>query len=104
MSLGRDRRGKRIVLWPVNIDEDATISDGRKIPKKDAVKKPSIDEIVRASSLLGLNPEVEYSSYPRNWMNYNKRVVVDKVASKRETLKLIAGKVKELRKRHGRHE
>ncbi|MCE4599713.1 MAG: signal recognition particle protein Srp19 [Desulfurococcales archaeon] len=100
MSLGRERRNKRIVFWPVNIDEEASISEGRKIPKKHAVKRPTIDEIIRASNLLDLNPEVEESSYPRNWMSYTKRIVVDKKSSKREVLKLIASKIKELRGKH----
>lgn len=85
------------MLWPVNIDASATRSEGRKISIKDAVRKPRIDEIVEAAKRLGLNPEVEESRYPRAWWAERRRVIVDKVGSKLNTLRLIASEIKKLR-------
>ncbi len=93
----REYKGRRMVMWPVNLDEKASRGMGRKIPKSKAVANPKIQEIVEAARLLGLNPEIEEKAYPREWWTYTARVVVDKVGSKRRTLIAIAEKIKELR-------
>lgn len=96
-GLGKELKGRRIVLWPVNIDSSATISMGRKIGKSRAVWKPSVKEIVEAASSLGLNPEVEESAYPRLWWAERARIVVDKVGPKRRVLEMIASRIAEAR-------
>ncbi len=98
MVLGRERKGKRVVVWPFYIDESIPRSMGRRISKSKAVRKPTIEEIRLAAQLLNLNPEVEHSRYPRAWWEVQARVVVDKVASKRRILELIASKIAELRR------
>ncbi len=99
----RDYIGERIVIWPVYIDSTKSRSKGRKLPRELCIPNPRVDEIVEAAKLLGLDPIVEEKSYPREWWVYDKRVVVLKQGSKRETLKLIAEKVKELRSRKRKH-
>lgn len=96
---GREYRGRRVVVWPVNIDANASRGEGRKVPRSVAVPSPRIEEIVEAARELGLNPEVEESAYPRLWWQERRRVVVDKAGSKLETLKMLAAKVAELRER-----
>jgi signal recognition particle subunit SRP19 len=98
----RDYRGRRVVLWPVNIDSTATLREGRKIPSSKGVPKPTIEEIVRAARELGLNPVVEDKAYPRDWYGQRKRVAVDKKGSKRWTLEMIAEAVRALRERRRR--
>lgn len=95
--LGRERRGKRVIIWPSYIDETLSRSEGRKISKAKSVKKPTVEEIKLAAQLLNLNPEVEQSKHPRRWWEQQARVVVDKVAPKRRILELIAAKIAELR-------
>jgi len=90
---GREYKGRRIVLWPVNIDSEATIREGRKIPKREAVPSPRLDEIVKAAAALGLDPIVEEKAYPRLWYRERARVSVLKRGSKRETLAAIAREV-----------
>ncbi|MEM0366385.1 MAG: signal recognition particle protein Srp19 [Acidilobaceae archaeon] len=97
MSIGKELKGKKIVVWPVYIDEIVSRSSGRRIPKSKAVRKPTIDEIKNAAELLGLNPQIEEKSYPREWWDYRVRVLVDKVAPKRRILEQIASKILELR-------
>ena len=94
MSLGRERKGRRVVVWPVNIDASETLSRGRKIPLSHAVRKPRVEEMLRAAEELGLNPEVEAQKYPRKWWEERKRIVVDKVAPKREIMKQIATRIR----------
>lgn len=97
--MSKEYRGKKIVVWPAYIDASLSRSKGRRVPQSIAVPNPSIDEIVSASKELGLDPLVEESPYPRAWWKYKERVVVTKKTSKTRLLKMIALKIKELRKR-----
>ncbi|MEB3774486.1 MAG: signal recognition particle protein Srp19 [Desulfurococcales archaeon] len=87
----------KIVFWPINIDSTVSIRKGRKIPLDAAVKNPRLQEVIEAAQKLGLNPEVERKSYPRNWWSQTARIVVDKKWSKRETLKRISMEIKRRR-------
>ena len=93
----REYIGKRIVVWPENIDSRKSRGRGRKVPLKFSVKNPTIDEIYKAAEKLGLNPEIEEKKYPKNWWESKGRVVVDKKGSKLETLKLIAIEILKMR-------
>ncbi|AEM39836.1 Ribonucleoprotein complex SRP, Srp19 component [Pyrolobus fumarii 1A] len=95
--MSREYRGKRVVVWPSYIDASKSRGQGRKIPRKDAVPRPRVEEIVEAAERLGLNPEVEEARYPRAWWEDRQRVVVDKLGSKLETLKAIAREIRRIR-------
>ncbi|MCX8196505.1 MAG: signal recognition particle protein Srp19 [Acidilobaceae archaeon] len=95
----RELKGKRVVVWPAYIDELASRREGRKIARVKAVRRPSVEEIVQAAKLLGLNPEVEQKRYPRAWWEQDARVIVDKRGPKRQILEIIASKIAKLRKR-----
>lgn len=84
-------------MWPTYLDSNATRSMGRRVPLSVAVSSPTVDEIVRAAQLLGLNPVVEEKAYPRAWYQDRARVVVDKKYGRSKTLALIAAKIRELR-------
>jgi len=101
--MSKEYRGKRIVLWPINIDSTASRSEGRKIPLRDAVRKPRAEEIIEAAQRLGLNPVTEKAKYPRRWWEQTTRVIVDKAGSKLETLKMIAREVKKIREEKKLH-
>ncbi len=101
--MSKEYRGKRVVLWPANIDSTASRSEGRKIPLRDAVRKPRADEIVEAAQRLGLNPVIEKARYPRKWWEQTTRIVVDKAGSKLETLKMIAREIRKLREEKKLH-
>lgn len=98
----RDFKGKRVVVWPVYLDSNASRGMGRKIPKSRAVPNPKIREIVEAARSLGLNPVVEEKAYPRGWWTYTERVVVDKIGSKRRTLLAIADRIRDMRLKKGK--
>jgi signal recognition particle subunit SRP19 len=96
--LSRDYKGKKIIVYPQYIDSTKSRSEGRRIPHEEAVAKPRIEEIVKAAEELGLNPILEEASYPREWW-VSGRVVVDKRGSKIKTLRMIARKIRELRRK-----
>jgi signal recognition particle subunit SRP19 len=97
--LSRDYKGKKIIVYPQYIDSTKSRSEGRRIPRNEAVAKPRIEEIIRAAEELGLNPILEAeASYPREWW-VSGRVIVDKIGSKIKTLRIIARKIKELREK-----
>lgn len=85
------------MIYPQYIDSTIPRSRGRRIPRNLAVSKPKIEEIIKAANELGLNPQYEESAYPKYWWMKG-RVIVDKVGSKLNTLKIIAKKIKDLRK------
>ncbi|MDM7275379.1 MAG: signal recognition particle protein Srp19 [Thermoprotei archaeon] len=100
MSIGREFKGSRIIVWPHYIDETLPRSRGRKIARNKSVRKPSLEEVKTAAELLNLNPIVENDKrYPREWLSPAGRVIVDKKMPKNKTLELIASKILELRRK-----
>ncbi len=98
--MSREHEGKRVVVYPNYIDSGKTRKLGRKISIADTIPNPKIDEILRAAEKLGLEPQVEKASYPREWWSTDKRVVVLKRGSKLKTLRLIASEIKRLREKY----
>ena len=97
--MSREYKGRKIVVYPQYIDSTKTRSEGRRIPRNLAIPHPRMDEIIKAADLLNLNPIVEEDKrYPRNWWEHSGRIIVDKRRSKINTLKLLAKKIRELRK------
>lgn len=80
----------KVVIWPVNIDCRYSRSQGRKLSEADCVEAPSLQEIARAASDLGLEPYVDDASYPRLWYEVKGRVIVNRAGGKVATLKKVA--------------
>ncbi len=77
----------RTIIWPAYLDSNKTKSEGRKIPKKQAVSSPKLREITQAAKKLRLNPSVEkYKSYPPSWWEGSGRIIIDRNMSKQEVL------------------
>ena len=49
----------KYVVWPVYFDKSVSKLGGRKVPKKHAVEKPSLENIAKAAKSLGLHPVLE---------------------------------------------
>lgn len=96
MSL-RENIGKRVVIWPHNIDCTVSRRSGRKLSLKECVSKPKIEEIIKAAENLGLSPIREEKSHPKRWFAEKGRVIVLKKTNKLETLKNIASEIKKQR-------
>ncbi len=98
--MSREYRGKRVVVYTSYLDSNLPRRLGRRISREEAVPNPRIEELYEAALELGLNPEIEKEArHPRTWFTHRGRIIVDKVASKQELLRLIASKVREKRRK-----
>ena len=90
VSRGEDK----YVIWPIYFDKSLSRLNGRKVSKKHAVDKPTIDDILKAAKSLKLNPVVEKnSSHPSNHWKKQGRILVDKKDTKSNILKQIANRL-----------
>ncbi len=88
----------KIVVWPFNLDIERSRKDGRKVPKKFAIKEPTVKDIEKAAEKLGLNPVVEKKkAHPKEWWGLKGRVKLDKLKSKNNTLKEIGGNIRKMK-------
>ena len=91
-------RTDHIILWPTYFDSRRKISSGRRVPKKIAVDKPTVQEIFKAVSSLGLDAMIlEEKAYPSNWWEHEGCVSVEKSISKTELIRKVAPKLKAMR-------
>jgi signal recognition particle subunit SRP19 len=89
------RDENKYVIWPIYFDKTASRQNGRKVTKKLAVEKPSIETIAQAAKSLGLNPIVEKTAaYPSKHWKTEGRVLVDKKDVKTKLLPQIAKRLK----------
>ena len=90
VSRGEDK----YVIYPIYFDKSVSRIDGRKVAKKYAVEKPSIENISKAAKSLGLNPVLEKDSAhsSRHWKKEG-RILVDKKSSKSKLLVQIANRI-----------
>ncbi len=90
VSRGEDK----YVIWPVYFDKSVSKLHGRKVSKKQAVDKPTIEEISKAAKSLGFNPKIEKNvSYPGRFWKKEGRILVDKKDTKSNILSKIASKL-----------
>ncbi len=90
VSRGEDK----YVVWPVYFDKTVSRLSGRKIAKKHAVEKPSIEDIAKAAKSLGLNPILEKNyAYPSKHWKKEGRILVDKKDTKSKLLLQIANRL-----------
>ena len=87
-----------ITIWPQYLDENLSLSEGRKISKEDCVKEPTINEIEKALKRLGLKYELEKDkAYPGKWYEKSGRALVEWDKTKLELIREISLKIKEIR-------
>ena len=90
VSRGEDK----YVVWPVYFDKSVSRLSGRKVAKKHAVEKPSIEDIAKAAKSLGLNPVLEKNcAYPSKHWKKEGRILVDKKDTKSKLLVQIANRM-----------
>lgn len=84
----------KYVIWPIYFDKSVSRLNGRKVAKKHAVEKPSVEDIAKAAKSLGLNPVLEKNiAHPsRNWKKEG-RVLVDKKDLKSKLLVQISNRL-----------
>ena len=81
---------EKYVIWPIYFDKTVSRIEGRRVAKKHAVEKPTLEGISKAAKSLKLNPVIEKDcKHPsRNWKSEG-RVLVDKKGAKSKILNQI---------------
>ena len=90
VSKGEDK----YVIYPIYFDKSVSRINGRRVAKKHAIEKPSLENVSKAAKSLGLNPVLEKDSAhsSRNWKKEG-RILVDKKDSKSKLLLQIANRI-----------
>ena len=88
------RGEEKYVVYPVYFDKTLAKREGRKVPLKNAVEKPTIENIAKAAKSLGLNPVIENdSSHPLRHWKKDGRILIDKKDSKIKLLRQISNRL-----------
>jgi len=91
-------RTDHIILWPSYFDSRKKRRSGRRVPKALAVEKPTVEELFKAVSSLGLEAVIlEDKAYPSNWWEHEGCVSVEKSLSKTELIGKVAPKLKAIK-------
>ncbi|RLG56733.1 MAG: signal recognition particle protein Srp19 [Candidatus Hydrothermarchaeota archaeon] len=87
-----------MILWPSYFDSRKKRSGGRRVPKDQAVEKPTAEELFKAVSSLGLDAVIlQDKAYPSSWWEHEGCVSVEKGLAKTELISKVAPKLKAMR-------
>ena len=85
------RSDDQFIIYPIYFDKHISRCKGRRIPLKNCIEKPTVEQIANAAKSLGLKPIIEkdrmHSS--RSWKKEG-RVLILKNASKQTLLHQIS--------------
>jgi len=85
-------------LWPLYFDSERSVKEGRRAPKRLAVKSPKAEEIAQVAEALGLKPVLDKEAlHPADGHSRRGRVFVSGEYLKTSVLRKVAEKLKELR-------
>jgi len=86
-----------LIFWPQYFDVKRSRSNGRRLPKKFAIDKVTLEDIAKAANNLGYHAEIERGyKYPRSWWEDPGRVSIDTKGKQKS--KVILEVAKEIRK------
>ncbi len=87
------------IIWPVNLDSNKTIKQGRRIPKSTSIESPKLKELITATKLLNLKFEVrEDAARPNSWYEKTGYIMVEKNKMPKSTvMRQISEKIKVIR-------
>jgi len=111
-----DQRYRSMVVYPIYINADKSVAEGRRVPKKSAVSRPKSQEILDILTHAGfecvllkdkLHPKDTYKSDPCNWgrihvkfKNVDRTPILPEIAkTKSDLLKYIGEKIPLLKSR-----
>jgi len=84
----------RYVLWPIYFDCRLSRRQGRRVPRENAVKNPSVEDVAKAAKKLELDPEVEAdAAHPSRWWQREGRVLVKQADSKTVIVRDVAAEL-----------
>jgi len=87
------------IYWPQYFDIKRSRGDGRRLPKKFATDKVSVELIAKAARRLGYKTEIEENyQYPRTWWDKPGRILIDTKGKKKSKVLLeVAKEIKRMR-------
>lgn len=86
------------MIWPIYLDKDKSLSQGRKIAGEHAISEPRIREMEKAAQRLGYSFYVESDkSYPGEWYANSGRIIINSDESKKEILIKLSTQIKAMR-------
>lgn len=89
---------KDVMIWPIYLDSEKSLNEGRKISKEYAVPEPRIKEIIKATEKLRYKYYAEEDrAYPGEWYNKSGRVIISSDDSKKEILINLSNTIKQMR-------
>ena len=84
----------KYVIYPQYFDSMVSRLNGRKVAKKHAVEKPSLENIAKAAQSLGLNPILEKDgAHPSTPWKKEGRILVEKKVPKTKLLIQLANRL-----------
>jgi signal recognition particle subunit SRP19 len=84
----------KYVIYPQYFDSMVSRLNGRKVAKKHAVEKPSLENIAKAAQSLGLNPILEKDgTHPSTPWKKEGRILVEKKGPKTKLLIQLANRL-----------
>ncbi len=87
------RSDDKFVIYPLYFDSSVSRRMGRRVSKRNAIDKPTIELIGKAANSLSLHPVLEKDfAHPVFHWKKNGRVLVDKKGSKEDILSQIANR------------
>ena len=85
-----------LILYPAYFDAERSREDGRRVARRLAVNRPTVEEIAHAADALGLKPKVEADrAHPTTPWSRQGRVLVKADYYKTSVVRRVAEKVKE---------
>lgn len=88
------RSDDKFMMYPLYFDKSLSRKMGRRVSKKDAVDKPSIEDLANAAKSLGLHPVLEKEvCHPSVHWKQQGRILVDKSKPKETLIKQIASRL-----------
>ncbi|MEA2034831.1 MAG: signal recognition particle subunit SRP19/SEC65 family protein [Euryarchaeota archaeon] len=86
---------KERILYPCYFDFGLKRSEGRRVPLKIAVEKPSSRDVEKAAKRCDLKVRSENQNHPAHTSRRDGRIVVAWDESKEELLRKVAGNLKQ---------
>ena len=93
------KQSGKMVIWPSDIDSTKSRSQGRRLPKSQAVQAPRADELALAAKKLSLDNEVSpNSALPSRWWEKTGYILVKRGGRSRSgILKDLAAELQKIR-------
>jgi len=93
------KQAGKMLVWPAELDSTKSRSQGRRLPKPQAVQAPRVDELEFAAKRLSFEPEVSAgAALPSRWWEKTGYVLVKREGrSRSRMLKDLAAEILKIR-------